>query len=225
MKRNALVFLGLLLAPGYLLAYPVGEMVPFDMGGASVAGVTSDGLKVAGYFYPWSGVVYWTQAEGVVTVDSNAEASDISDDGRIFGSRLDAGLGHELPCYWDADNTYHELPHLPYGQNSDQFFSNVWCCNSAGTFLGGMQWISASHTTPVMWYQDGSGDWQVLDLFPEDNTRDGRINAVSEDGTQYAGWLSGVDGGWIPTLWTVDGNLDVTHETVASPPAGATGRS
>jgi hypothetical protein len=217
-RRNAHVLLGLLLAPGALLAYPVGEMVSFDTGGAFVAGVTSDGLKVAAYHYPWAGVVYWTEAEGVVSVDSNAEAGDISDDGRIFGSKIDAGLGHELPCYWDADNTYHELPHLPYGQNSDQFYANVWCCNSAGTFLGGMQWISTGHTTPVMWYQDGSGDWQILDLFPEDNTRDGRINAVSEDGTQYAGWLAGVDGGWIPTLWTVDGNLNITHETVASPP-------
>ncbi|MCA9784283.1 MAG: carboxypeptidase regulatory-like domain-containing protein, partial [Candidatus Cloacimonetes bacterium] len=218
MKRNALVLLGLLLAPGCLLAYPVGEMVPFDLGGASVAGVTSDGLKVAAYNYPWAGVLYWTEIEGVVNVDTNAEAGAISDDGRIFGSKIDANLGHELPCYWDADNTYHELPHLSYGQNSDMFFSNVWSCNSAGTFLGGLQWVSASHTTPVMWYQDGSGDWQILDLFPEDDTRDGRINAVSEDGTQFAGWLANVDGGWIPTLWTVDENLNITRETVASPP-------
>ena len=154
MKRIELLLLGMMLAPSCLLAYPVGEMVPFDMGGANVAGVTSDGMKVAGYYFPWNGVVYWTEAEGLVTVDANAEAGAISDDGRIFGSKIDAELGHELPCYWDSDNTYHELPHLPYGQNSDQFFSNVWSCNSTGTVLGGMQWISASNTTPVMWYQD-----------------------------------------------------------------------
>lgn len=218
MKRNALLLLGLFMAPSYLLAYPVGEMVPFDLGGANVAGVTSDGLKVAAYYYPWSGVVYWTEAEGLVTVDSNAEAGAISNDGRIFGSKIDANLGHELPCYWDADNTYHELPHLPYGQNSDMFFSNVWSCNSTGTFLGGMQWISAIHTTPVMWYQDEFDVWQILDLTPGDDTRDGRINAVSEDGTQFAGWQAGVDGSWIPTLWTVDANLNITEETVAAPP-------
>ncbi|MCA9784302.1 MAG: carboxypeptidase regulatory-like domain-containing protein [Candidatus Cloacimonetes bacterium] len=218
MRRNALALLGLWLTPGLLLAYPVGEMVPFDLGGANVAGVTSDGLKVAAYYYPWSGVVYWTEAEGLVTVDTDAEAGDISDDGRIFGSRLDTNLGHELPCWWDTNNTYHELPHLSYGQNSDNFFSNVWCCNSTGTVLGGLQWISTSHTTPVMWYQDGSGNWQVLDLFPEDSSRDGRINAVSEDGTQLAGWLASMDGAWVPTLWTVDENLNVSHTTVASPP-------
>lgn len=218
MKKCALFVLAMMLAPSYLLAYPVGEMVPFDLGGANVAGVTSDGLKVAAYHYPWAGVLYWTEAEGVVNVDTDAEASAISDDGRIFGSKIDASLGYELPCYWDADNTYHELPHLPYGQNSDMFFSNVWSCNSAGTFLGGMQWISPAHTTPVIWYQDEFGDWQILDLFPEDDTRDGRINAVSEDGTQFAGWLAGVEGGWIPTLWTVDENLNITRETVDSPP-------
>jgi len=216
-KKTAWLLL-VLLAPGHLLAYPVGEMVPFDLGGANVAGVTSDGLKVAAYHYPWSGVLYWTEAEGVVFVDSDAEAGAISDDGRIFGSKIDAGLGHELPCYWDADNTYHELPHLPYGQNSDMFFSNVWSCNSAGTVLGGMQWISPAHTTPVMWYQDELGNWQVLDLFPEDTTRDGRINAVSEDGTRLAGWLAGVEGGWIPAVWTVDESLNVTREEVAAPP-------
>ncbi|MFA7331325.1 MAG: carboxypeptidase-like regulatory domain-containing protein [Candidatus Delongbacteria bacterium] len=218
MKWNALLLLGLLLAPSHLRAYPVGEMVPFDLEGANVAGVTSDGLKVAAYYYPWSGVVYWTEAEGLVTVDSNAEAGAISDDGRIFGSKIDSNLGHELPCYWDANNTYHELPHLPYGQSSDMFFCNVWSCNSTGTFLGGMQWISATHTTPVMWYQDELGEWQILDLTPEENTRDGRVNAVSEDGTQFAGWMAGVDGNWIPTLWTVDANLNITQETVASPP-------
>jgi hypothetical protein len=216
--KNAMLLLVLMIAPNTLLAYPVGEMVPFDLNGANLAGVTSDGLKVAAYHHPWGGVLYWTEADGVVTVDSDAEAGAISDDGRIFGSKIDATLGHELPCYWDADNTYHELPHLPYGQNSDMFFSNVWSCNSAGTFLGGMQWISAAHTTPVMWYQDEFGDWQILDLFPEDNTRDGRINAVSEDGTQFAGWLAGINGGWIPTLWTVDENLNITREEVAAPP-------
>ncbi len=221
-KRNVVFMAFILLLSSILMALEVGEMYSIDMGSANPAGVTSDGSKVAAYIYPWSGVMYWTEDEGVVFVDTDAEAGAIDDNGFIYGSKIDAGLGYELPCYWDADNVYHELPHLEYGMNSDMFFSNVWSCNSAGTVLGGMQWISAGGTTPVIWYLDDADEWQIMDLTPEDNLS-GRVNAVNSDGSQVAGWIDSEDGSWIPTVWTIDDEMNVTYETAPSPPDWVTG--
>jgi len=222
MKTNAFLVVVLLLMATFLFSYPVGEMVSFDLGQANVAGVTSDGMKIAGYYYPWAGVVSWTEEGGIVTVDTEAEAGAISDDGRIFGSKINPTLGHELPCYWDADNTYHELPHLDYGMNSDMFFSNVWSCNTSGTRLGGMQWTSTGGTTPVIWYLDDEENWQILDLMPDD-PNSGRVNGVSEDGSRFAGWLAAEDGSWIPHVWTVDEEMNVTYEAAPAPAGWVSG--
>lgn len=224
MRIQKLIVLGLmLLLASALMSLDVGVMYPIDMGSAYPAGVTSNGGKVAAYISPWGGVMYWTEAEGVVSVDTNAEAGAIADDGRIFGSKINAALGYELPCYWDASNVYHELPHLAYGQNSDQFFASIWSCNPAGTVLGGMQWISGGVTTPVIWYLDGLGVWHILDLMPGDTTHDGRVDAVSSDGTHVAGWMTDDFGIWVPTIWTIDASMNVSYEAAPAPPEGAYG--
>ncbi|MFC1887356.1 T9SS type A sorting domain-containing protein [Candidatus Cloacimonadota bacterium] len=224
-KRNVVFMIFFIVITSMLMSLEVGEMYSIDMGNANPAGVTSDGSKVAAYFYPWGGVISWTEEGGVVTVDTEAEASAIDDNGNIYGSKLDAGLGYELPCYWDADNVYHELPYLDIGQHSDNFFCSPWASTADGSRLSGMQWISAGGTTPVMWYKDEMDEWQILDLNPDDSDHSGRANAINSDGSEIAGWVEADDGSWIPTIWTVDEELNVTMESLPAPPDWVNGNA
>ncbi|MCF7920078.1 MAG: carboxypeptidase regulatory-like domain-containing protein [Candidatus Cloacimonetes bacterium] len=221
--RRALFITLFVLMASLVMALEVGEMFSFDMGSANPAGVTSDGSKVAAYLYPWSGVMYWTEADGVVWVDDNAEAGAIADNGTIFGSKQDPALGYELPCYWLADNSHHPLPTLDYGINSDQFFASVFSCNAAGTVVGGMQWISPGNTTPVMWYLNENDEWVIVDLMPDNMEYSGRVDAVNSDGSKLGGWVDSATGSWIPSIWTIDEDYNVTYETAPAPPEWVTG--